>query len=185
MKIALAALLFVASACAQAQFADLPAACGPSNVIFKVKLDNTQHTLAQPEPGKALVYFIQDDGPAGNAQHYTLKIGLDSAWAGAYKTNSYLTASVEPGVHHVCANVQSGPFLGSLVSLAHFSAESGKVYFFHTRFIAGVPGEAPPYLVLDPVDSDEAKYQIATFPLSVSQPRKMDESRQSPHKDTR
>jgi hypothetical protein len=54
--------------------------CGPS-----------QHALAEPEPGKALVHFIQDDGPEGNHQHATLRIGLDGAWVGAYKHNSYFS----------------------------------------------------------------------------------------------
>ncbi|MGB9405968.1 MAG: DUF2846 domain-containing protein [Terracidiphilus sp.] len=167
MKIALFLLLFAASAFAQNSSSALPAACGLDKVIFKVTLDDTQHTLAQPDAGKALVYFIQDDGPWGNHQHYTLKIGLDGAWVGAYKANSEFTVSLAPGEHHICANVQSDSSLGDLISLAHFSAEAGKVYFFRTRFLAGIPGAQVPFLVLDPVDSDEAKYLIATYPLSV------------------
>jgi hypothetical protein len=189
MKAALFALLFATSAVAQNPPAALPPACGPEDVGFKVKLDNAQHTLAQPEAGKALVYFIQDDGPYGNHQHYTMRIGLDGAWAGAYKQNSYFAVSLGPGEHHICANVQSDRYPDrlqwGLLSLVHFSAEPGKVYFFHTQFLAGLPGPADPYLVLDPVDSDEAAYLIAISPMSVSYPYKEAGIRQGSHIQTR
>jgi hypothetical protein len=189
MKFALFALLCAASATAQNPPAAVLQACGPKDVGFKVKLDNTQHTVAQAEAGKALVYFIQDDGPYGNHQHDTMRIGLDGAWAGAYKQNSYFTVSLEPGEHHICANVQSDSypnrFQWSLLSLAHFSVEPGKVYFFHTRYLAGLPGSAEPYLVLDPVDSDEAAYLIAVSPMSVSRPYKEAGIRQGSHNETR
>ena len=172
MKVALVAVLLVASAFSKAQTTVLPAACGSPNVSFKVKLNYSQHTMAQPEAGKAQVYFIQDEGPIDNRQHYTLKIGLDGAWVGAYKTNSWFSVPLEPGEHHVCAAVQSNSDFGNIVALAHVVAEPGKSYFFHTRFLAGIPSSVPPYLVLDPVDSDEAKYLIAAFPLSVSHPNK-------------
>jgi hypothetical protein len=38
------------------------AACGPKSTRFNVKVDESQHMLAEPEPGKALVYFVQDVG---------------------------------------------------------------------------------------------------------------------------
>ena len=186
MKAALFALLLAGSAVAQKPPAALPQACGPENVGFKVKLDNAQHPLAQPEAGKALVYFIQDDGPAGNHQHYTMRIGLDGSWAGAYKENSYFTVSLGSGEHHICANVQSDRypdrFQWSLLSLAHFSAEPGKVYFFHTQYLAGMPGSTDyPHLVLEPVDSDEAAYLIAISPMSVFRPYKEPGIRQDAH----
>jgi hypothetical protein len=174
MKIALVALLLAASALAQNAPAALPAACGYKDINFDVKVDDTQHTPMQPESGRAVVYFIQDDGPMGNHQHNTLRIGLDGAWAGAYKQNSYFTVSVEPGEHHVCANVQSNYSIGSLVVLAHFTVEARKVYYFRTRFIAGMTSlyPTPPYLELDPVDSDQGKFLIESYPLSVSTPKK-------------
>jgi hypothetical protein len=79
MKVAIIAMLFAAPAFAQGQSAGLPAACGPGDVSFKVKLDDSQHTLTQPEPGKALVYFIQDKGPAV-LRHWWSSGGQD--WVG-------------------------------------------------------------------------------------------------------
>ena len=89
MKIAFIALLFAASACAQAQSATLPAACGPDDVSFNVTLDKSQHLLEHSRPGKALAYFFQDEAWA--------KIGLDGAWVGTNRGHSYLSVSVEPG----------------------------------------------------------------------------------------
>ena len=169
MKAVLALIVFAASALGQGPSIRVPSACGIKDVTFDVKLDNTQRPPAQPESGKALVYFIQDDGPWGVHQHYVLKIALDGAWVGAYKWNSYFTVSVKPGEHHVCAEVQSNYAVGNLIALAHFTAEPGKVYYFRTRFLNGMNGgDIPSYVELDPLDSDEAKYLIASYPLSIS-----------------
>jgi uncharacterized protein DUF2846 len=166
MRTIVLVMLFAASAFAQAQSAALPAGCGPENVSLVVKLDKSQHTLAQPESGKALVYFIQEKG--ADALGVTTEIGLDGTWVGANKNNSYFAVSVEPGEHHVCANVQS--HRGHPVRLAHFTAEAGAVYYFNARIIYGE--EASAYLFLGAVDSDQANYLLASFPLSVSNPKK-------------
>lgn len=166
MKVVLIALLFAAPAYAQAPPAASPAACGPNNVSFNVKLDESQHALAKPEPGKARVYFIQEKG----ADHFdvTTKIGMDGIWVGANKNSSYFALSLEPGEHHVCANAQS--FRGQPVGLVHFTAEAGMVYYFNARIVYGE--EAAVTLFLGSVDSDQANYLIASFPLSVSNPKK-------------
>ncbi len=164
MKIVLIALLFAASAFAQEPSAAATSACGPKDASFDVKLDKTQHTLAQPEPGRALVYFIQEKG--SDAFAVTTKIGIDGAWVGANKNSSYFAVSVEPGEHHVCANVQS--FRGHPVGLVHFTAEEGKVYYFDARVVYG--GGADLYSFLGAVDSDQARYLIGSLSLSVSTP---------------
>jgi hypothetical protein len=158
MKAALIALLFAASAVAQAQTV-AAAACGPKDAGFDVKLDKSQHALAQPEPGKARVYFIQET--AG------LKVvfWMDGAWVGANRHDSYFSVSVEPGEHHACVNVQS--IFGHPVGLAHFTAEAGKIYYFNARVI---DTRDDAFLFFGAEDSDQAKYQIASFPLSVSTP---------------
>jgi hypothetical protein len=166
MKIAIAALLLLASAFAQEPSSATTLACGPKDAGFGVKLEKNQHTLAQPESGKALVYFIQEKGSDSFA--VTTKIGIDGAWVGANKNSSYFAASVEPGEHHVCANVQS--FRGHPVELAHFTAEAGQVYYFNARVVYGEAADAN--LFFAPVDTDQAKYLIAAFPLSVSTPKK-------------
>jgi len=131
-------MLFAAFAFAQAQTPGLPTSCGPEKISFDVKSDKSQHTLAEPEPGKALIYFIQDNGEQsfGIGVAVVSWIGLDGAWVGANKNNSYFSVPVEPGEHHVCSALRS-ELLGHPVELAHFTAEAGKVYYFRARYIRG------------------------------------------------
>ncbi len=165
MKAALIALLFAASTFAQTPQVVGPAACGAGDVNFDVKLDKTQHTLAQPEAGKALIYFILDAGTPYTLGYPTIKLGIDGAWVGANKKSSYFSVSVAPGEHHLCVTVQSHrPWEN--VELTQVTAEAGKVYFYRTRLISIGSME------LNPVVSDEAKYLIDAFPLSTSRPRK-------------
>ena len=167
MKIALIALLFAASALAQGPAADPAAACGPANVSFKVKL-GAQNMLVQPYPGKALVYFIHDAGSWGALGYPTTKLGIDGSWMGANHGDSYFSVFVEPGEHHVCATLQSS-IVADRVELAHWKAEAGKVYYYRTRLVLSRSVEL---LELEPIDSDQGKYLIASFPLSVSTPKK-------------
>ena len=161
MRIAFIALLLATSAFAQAPSGGATSACGPKDASFDVKLDKTQHALLQSDPGKGLVYFIQEKGAAS-------EIGLDGAWVGANKSGSYFAVSVEPGEHHVCASVQS--HRGHPVGFVHFTAEAGRVYYFNARVVYGEEAEAS--LFLGAVDSDQAEYLIASYPLSVSTPKK-------------
>jgi len=170
MRLALAALLFAVSASAFAQTPSSPtaSACGAKNVSFEVKLDHTQHTLALPEPGKALVYFVQNLGPHNYIG--VINVGLDGSWVGANKNNSYFSVPVEPGEHHVCENVKSHfSSYGRLVELAHFTAEAGKVYYYRAQLSFG---ENHPSLLLDLIDSDQGAHLIASYPLSISHSKK-------------
>lgn len=68
----------------------------------------------------------------------TARVGIDGAWVGADRGDSYLFFSTEPGEHHLCTDWMSD-FLptGRLVSLANFTAEPGKVYYFRVRTSGG------------------------------------------------
>jgi hypothetical protein len=159
-------MLFAVSAFTQVPPA-VTAACGPEKVGFNVKLDESQHALPEPEPGKARVYFIQEKATDSFAA--TTTIGLDGAWVGANKNSSYFAVSVEPGEHHVCADVHTPRGIpGVPVGFLHFTAEAGRVYYFDARVVYG----SQSYLFLGAVDSDQAKYLIASYPLSVSTPNK-------------
>lgn len=153
----------------------IPEACGP-NVEFAVKADRTQHSLALPEAGKALVCFIEEYkvGP-GAIFTPTVRLALDGKWVGANRGGSYFSFSAAPGDHHLCASWQSrSAEISSQYSLMGFTAEAGKVYFFK---IAPRPGAYEDQgdawsKDLSPVNADEAKYLISTLPLSLSHPKK-------------
>jgi hypothetical protein len=173
MKTVLILMLLTLSAVAQQEAPAIATACGSKDVKYEARLDESQHTLAQPEAGKALVYFIQDIGVVNClGACMTTRIGLDGAWVGANQHNSYFSASVEPGEHHVCASPQSrllpkpsAKYAGVLVALRHFTAEAGNVYYFRMRSF-GAPNQE--IFDLDPIDADQAKYLMAYYPLSVS-----------------
>jgi hypothetical protein len=169
----LALLLLTIAAFAQdpAAISAAEAACGPSNVKFDVKDDDSRHTIAQPETGKALVYVLQDMGIANcPGGCITTKVALDGAWIGANHRSSYLYVAVDPGEHHLCANWQSHfASRSEVVGLAHFTAEAGKIYYFRTR-VLGIA--ATTFFDVEPLDSDQARLFIASFPLSVSHPKK-------------
>jgi hypothetical protein len=170
MKSVLVLMLLAGSAFAQEQPGTVAAGCGPRSAHFEVTRDESQHALARPEAGKARIYFIQDVGLVHClGACLTTKIGMDGAWVGADERNSYFSVSVEPGEHHVCANRQSHfAQANQIVAFAHFTAEAGKVYYFRTRTFGG---NERGLLDLDAVDSDQARYLIASYPLSVFHPK--------------
>lgn len=144
-------------------------ACGDPQASMAVKLDPTQHLMQQPEPGKALIYFIQDTGGMATLGYPTTKIGIDGKWVGANKKHSYFAVAVEPGEHHLCAAIQSS-FVRADQEFAHLTAEAGKTYYFRTRiFFAEKSAE---YFSLVPADIDEARYLIESYPLATAHARK-------------
>jgi hypothetical protein len=165
MRTALVVMFLAVSAFAQQDSGAL-AACGPKGTRFDLKRDDSQHTLVLPDPGKARVYFLQDIGLVNCLGSCSTKIGLDGEWVGANQRNSYFSVPVDPGEHHVCANMNP-QFSPHTVAFAHFTAEAGTVYYFRIRPFWG----KDELLNIDPVDSDEAKYLIAYYPLSVSHPK--------------
>ncbi len=144
------------------------AACGPDGVNFNVKRDGPPHTLAQPDPGKARIYFFHDAGGASILGYPTVRIAVDGTWAGANHGNSYFSVSVDPGEHHVCVNLQSS-LVARRVELAHFTAEAGNIYYYRTRLVVSRSVEL---LVLEPIDSDQGNYLVETVALAVSKAKK-------------
>ena len=169
MKAALVLLLFASSALAQDLSSRVAPACGPRNVSFDVKTDASQHALTPPEPGKVLVYFIQEKPVGGCFGTCVTRIGLDGGWVGAFAHRSWFTVILEPGPHHLCMNPQAHFALGNLVGSASFTAETGKVYYFGAR---AVSTSVALDVDLEPLDAEQAKPLIASYPLSVSKPNR-------------
>lgn len=147
-------------------------ACGNMHLNLAVDLDDSSHRIPPPDAGKARIFFIEETGQTTNWGYPTARIGIDGTWVGANKKNSYFSVPINPGEHHLCLAVQSAfaRFAPQVIQLAHFSAEAGQTYYYRSRIIDSEHG--PEYLVFDPVDSDEAKYLIASYPLSRSSPKK-------------
>jgi hypothetical protein len=142
------------------------AACGAGNVEFDVKTDKSQHPTLEPETGKAVVYVIAGI-PREAIIHLTVRVGLDGVWVGANQESSYFAFPVDPGVHHICARVQSSASVSAqLISLHRLTAEAGRVYYF--RIATDNKGYS---LVLQPVDEDEGQYLVRTSAHSSSHPK--------------
>jgi len=100
----------------------------------------------------------------------TTKIAVDGVWIGANHRSSYFSFAVDPGERHLCANWQSHfDRMSRIVGLAHFTAEAGKTYYFRTRVLGA---EATGFFDIEPIDSDMGKFFVASFPMSLSHPKK-------------
>jgi hypothetical protein len=119
---------------------------------------------AAPEPGKAIVYFIQkESGP-----YFTTRVGMDGAWIGMIQHEAYIFVSVAPGEHHACAATLNQKHREA--ELVHFVAEAGKAYYYLVRGIGGA-GKDSGTTVISPADLDEALFLIASDPQSVAKPK--------------
>jgi len=147
--------------------------CGAANVEFNVKTNNKQRPAVQPEPGKAHVYFLQDDADFLSRPRPTTRFGIDGAWAGATHSNSYLYVTVDPGEHHLCASWQGFVGLGPQRREAalHFTAEAGNNYYFRAKNIFNNQNKLPAAILLKPLDSDEGELLIGQFSFSTSTPK--------------
>ena len=147
--------------------------CGKGNIKFDVKTDKSQHPFPKPDPGKALVYFLQDDTDFLSNPRPTTRFGLDGSWIGATHSSSYFYASVDPGEHHLCAGWQSfvGLTTGQKTAAAHFNAGAGGSYFFVVRNHAQQERE-PPGMKLRALDPDEAQLLMSKYAFSTSRAKK-------------
>ena len=177
MRTTLLLLFLASSAWAQRTpgIATAEAACGPKGVRFDVKTDSSQHPAPNPEPGKALVYVVEDQRSdqrpcIGNCGVIT-KLALDGTWIGANRGSSYFFFFIEPGEHHLCAAWEKGGERPQdRASLASFAAEPGHIYYFRVRAIVMVPSFYS--LDLEPTNQDEGQFLVAVSPLSAFNQRK-------------
>ena len=136
------------------------AACGPSDVDFEVHIDASAHPRPVPEMGKAVIYVVQ------KASSFATRFGIDGKWVDALKRNTYLSAPIEPGEHHLCAMGPSGDF--NFVSLHGLNAKANMTYYFTVHVLHG---EVYYDYSLSPTDADEGKYLVAGAKLSISHPK--------------
>jgi hypothetical protein len=111
------------------------------------------------------IVFIEDAGGVKWFGYPDVRAGIGGRWAGALKRNSWFSASIDPGEEHLCAATTDGH-----LALAHLKAEAGNTYYYQIRISSD--SSAIEYLTLEPVDSDEAMFQIGMFPGAVANPKK-------------
>lgn len=163
---------------ALAQNADSAAAgvpgCGDPATKFEVKT-TLVHQPVQPQPGKALVFFIQNDTNFNSFPKPTTRVGIDGKWVGATHRDSFLYFFVDPGVHHLCTSWQRQviTWRGLQNAAAHFTAEAGGAYYFQVKdtFLRGEGGQMIIDVTLAPLDSDEGQLLANQFSLATSHPK--------------
>ena len=192
MKALAAALMSIlaVTGAAHASSTILPDSCGKDAVHFNVDTTKNSAPLAAPEAGRAQIVFIESLESSGMYLGGTpsTRFGIDGAWVGANKGNSYFVVSVAPGEHHLCVNWQSHvQGKNPPVGMSSFTAEAGKTYFFEVKITrkftsgptvigGGQPGQPPPTVLgggrsdqsfaFSAVDDDEGKYRVKLSELS-------------------
>lgn len=194
MKPRLVVLLLCASLLAAVQARAktiLPDACGDDSIKFDVDTQANQPAPAPPPAGKAQIVFIESyekNMPViGGAP--VVRFGMDGAWVGANKGDSYFTMTIDPGVHHLCASWQtvSGRMKKNSVGMDSFTAEAGKIYYYQFKFrlsghsyggaygpgvTNGGGGMSMDYSFdFGAASEDEGKYHIKASKLSSSKPK--------------
>ena len=170
MKPMLSVFFLCASfACAgQVWATTLPDSCGDDKVKFDVKTEEGQLAPAGPAEGKAQIVFIENEnGMIGTFMYATVRFGMDGAWVGANNGNSYFAFTVDPGLHHLCANWQSVlKRLNKNLDLTSFTAESGQVYYYAAQVTVNSQNSVS--FGLSQLNADEGKYRVENFKLSTS-----------------
>jgi hypothetical protein len=169
------ALLLAAPVYGQDEAADLrgAAGCGPAKTQFDVKTDKKQHTLTQPESGKALIYIFEQFIPDPRyltLGHVTTRVGLDGNWVGANHESSYMFFSVEPGAHRLCSDMQSILVSEKVSAATELMVESGKTYYY--RVVVKDEHNAITHFSLNAVDGAEGRLLISNSALSSAQKKK-------------
>jgi len=153
----------------------LPDSCGDGKTVIDVTVHKDRPAPALPEAAKARVVFIETADK--NALPVTTRVGLDGAWVGANKGNSYFESTVLPGEHHVCVDWQlAHRYLKDRPAFDVFTAAAGKSYYFVVKvgWTANVsPIQYTRYdgdmtLELSAVNEDEGKYMVQNSKFSTA-----------------
>jgi len=143
--------------------------CGAPGVTFSVAEKKNQHPFAQPDAGKALVYFVEDDLDFNAVPKPTVRVGLDGAWVGATHGSSYFYFPVDVGEHHLCASWQ-GKGLEAYAAATNFRARAGETYFFLVKdtFLWPKGSDLIRKIDLQPVNPDEGQLLASKYSFSTS-----------------
>jgi len=173
MRTILLLFLFVSPAFAQsAPGVAASPGCGASQVSVSVTAQKNQHPFAQPDAGKALVYFLEDDSNFNATPKPTVRVGLDGKWVGATHGSSYFYFPVDVGRHHLCASWQ-GKGQEAYAAATDFSARAGELYFFLVRdtFLWPKGSDLIRKIDLKTVNGDEGQLLASKYSFSTSHPK--------------
>ncbi len=151
----------------------LPSACGDDEVQFNVKTQKAVEASLIPEPGKALVVFVETmDGPFPPWDIPSTRFAIDGSWVGANRGNSYFVISVAPGEHNVCSGWQ-----GTLSEqrdrsdMSPLAAEAGKVYFFEAKVKGTGQSTSEGAFRFKQITDEQGRFRVKASKLSSWTPK--------------
>ena len=175
MKLNLSVLLISVSLASAVQAWALPDSCGKEGVQFKVTTQPIPIDFKALDAGKAQIVFLETEQTDGEVlSGVGTRLGVDGAWVGATKGNSYFSLSLIPGQHHLCANWQAdfAPEW-AVTGLASLNAKPGEVYYYRINIIHIRTHEIEYHsLDLTPVNEDEGKYLVNFLYLATATAKK-------------
>jgi hypothetical protein len=145
----------------------LPNACGDDTVKLDISLQN--RVLPAANADSATVVFVQRLSEACVGCSIT-RVGFDGAWIGADKGNSFFSATMAPGEHHVCAYWEA-PLakIENRIGLLDFEALAGQIYYFEIE--VGPRGKDIPVMRLKPISGDMGAFLVSRSKESVATPK--------------
>jgi len=143
--------------------------CGAKGASFQITKQKGDPVPNSPSPDKAMLIFVQRNERCVGCS--VTRMGVDGAWVGANKGDSYFAVAVAPGEHHVCAN-WGAPLARteSKIELTDFQAEAGKVYYFETD-VESYGDHSAPTMKLKQLSADEGAFLVSRSELAVSVPK--------------
>jgi len=143
--------------------------CGAKDVSFQINKQKGDAAKPFSSPDKAKLVFVQRNERCIGCS--VTRVGIDGAWIGANKGDSYFAVTIEPGEHHVCAN-WGAPLARTeaKVELTDLQAEAGKVYYFETE-VASYGQNRAPQMNLKRLSSDEGAFLVSRSEMAVATPK--------------
>jgi hypothetical protein len=152
----------------------LPDGCGDDSVQFDAKQEKEKPAFTGPVEGKALIVFVETMPNEMRVQS-TTRFGVDGAWVGANRGDSYFTVSVDPGEHNLCASMQSAPsrMKKTFTQMASVTAEAGRVYYFEAQVnVIGGQNIGIAEFGFSQLSDTEGKYRLKAWRYATSKPKK-------------
>ena len=152
----------------------LPDGCGNDSIQYDAKQEKDNPGLPALAGGKALIVF-SESMPNEMRVQSTTRFGVDGAWVGATKGDSYFTLTVDPGEHNLCASMQSAPsrMKKTFTQMATLTAEAGKVYYFEAAVdVIGNANVGIASFDFSQLAEKEGKYRVKAWKFAISKPKK-------------
>jgi hypothetical protein len=147
----------------------LPDSCGKPDVGLDVKTQKSPATPLVQQSGQSTLVFVQRN--SGCVGCSVVRVGLDGAWAGANKGNSYFSVAVEPGDHHVCVWWDAPlAHTESRIGLTDLKAAPNQTYYFEV-VVAKYGDSGAPFMKLKPISQDMGVFLASRSSLSTATPK--------------